>query len=240
MIRGDVRGPAAGLVAQYRRHAIQTFERAGVRTVAEIARRGKSAIRQRMSGAGLARLSYAIDSASDHQVKRYSGDRFSVSAQFFARSRSERTLGALAAYTEGADIVPVRSRWLWIPTDNIARLAGSNFKGGKGQRMTPALWRERGYDKKVGPLVQIKSVNGYPLLVVRNVGVDLSGRKRSAKSLTKKGLPRKGQVAKEMIVAFIGIPRTSRAARVNITDILNTVRAEMPAIFATKLAKEQR
>ena len=239
MIRSDVRRPTRGVIADYRRHSIQVFERAAVRTVSTIARRGKSAIRERVASASLGRLGNAIDARGEPEVKRYAADRFSVSAQFFIRSRSERTLGAIKSYTEGSDILPVRARWLWIPTDNIQRLAGSNRQG-EGQRMTPGLWRERGYDRRIGPLFQIRSVNGYPLLVLKGVGVDLSGRKRSTKSLTKKGMPRKGQVEKELVVAFIGIPRTTRAARVNITEILNTVRAELPAIFATELAKEQR
>lgn len=239
MFAGDVRMPTRGMIADYRRHSIQSFERAAVRTVGTIARRGKSAIRERMASASLGRLGNAIDARGEPEVKRYGAERFSVSAQFFIRSRSERTLGAIKSYTEGADITPRRGRWLWIPTDQIRRIAGSN-KTGEGQRMTPALWRERGFDRKIGPLVLIPSVNGYPILIVRNIGVDLSGRTRSAKSLTKKGLPRKGQIEKEMVVAFIGIPHTARMARVNITEILNTLRAEMPAIFASELAKEQR
>ncbi|HUD29731.1 MAG TPA: hypothetical protein VMQ93_12720 [Novosphingobium sp.] len=233
MIRADVRMPTSSMVSDYRRHAIQNFERAGVRTVDKIARRGKLAVRERFASAGLGRLGNAIDSNADQAVARLAGERFSVSARFFTRTRSERTLGALQAYTEGADITPVRGRWLWIPTDDVPRVT-------KRYRLTPALWRENGFDKKIGPLFQIKSVNGYPLLAVENVGVGLSGRRRTARSLTKKGMPRKGQIQKELIVAFVGIPRTSRAARVNITEILNDVRTEMPAIFATELAKEQR
>jgi hypothetical protein len=231
MISADVQMPTEGDIADFRRHTIDALERAGVRTVGIIARRGKSAIRERMSGAGLGRLGNAIDSNADETVTRLSGEGFSTSARFFTRTRSERTLGALKAYTEGADIAPARGRWLWIPTEEIPRLT-------KRERLTPALWRENGFDKKVGPLFQIRSVNGYPLLVVETVGVDQSGRKRSAKSLTKKGAPRKGQARKELLVAFIGIPRTARAARINLTEILNNVRAEMPAIFATELAKE--
>lgn len=231
--------PTRGMIATYRHHAIQSFERAGVRTVGIISRRGKSALRERMAGAGLGRLGNAVDARGETRVFRYGAEGFSVSAQFFIRSRSERTLGALKAYTEGADIYPRRGRWLWIPTDNIRRLAGSNRKG-QGFRLTPALWRAHGFDQKIGPLVLIKSVNGYPLLVVRNVGVDLSGRKPSVKSLTKKGMPRKGQTEKEMVVAFVGIPRTARAARISVTEILNSVRAEMPGVFATELAKERR
>lgn len=239
MFTADIRAPSRGMVADYRRYAIQTFERAAVRSVDTIARRGKLAIRERFASAALGRLGNAIDGQGEPEVKRFGAERFSVSAQFFVRSRSERTLGAIQSYTEGATIAPRRGRWLWIPSDQIRRLAGSNRKG-EGQRMTPALWRKRGFDKRIGPLVLIRSVNGYPLLIVRNVGVDMSGRKRSAKSLTKKGLPRKNQVQKDMVVAFIGIPHTARAARVNITEILEGVRAELPAIFAANLAREQR
>lgn len=237
MIRAEVQAPTADAVAAYRRDVLQRLERASVRTVDTISRRGKSAIRQRMAGAGLGRLGNAVGSSADDQVKRHSGDRFSVSAQFFARSRSERTLGALAAYTEGAEIGPRRGRWLWIPTDNAQRLVGS---GANRRRLTPALWRERGLDSKIGPLILLRSVNGHPIMAVENVGVGASGRNRSAKSLTKKGLPRKGQVKRQLVVMFVGIPRTARAARVNLTEILNQVRAEMSGIFASELAKEGR
>ncbi|MBB4859629.1 hypothetical protein HNO88_002958 [Novosphingobium chloroacetimidivorans] len=239
MFRSDVRGPTRADFDQYRRYAIQTFERAAVRSVAAAARRGKADVRGAFGGAGLARLGNAIDARGEERVTRFAGDRFSVSAQFFIRSRSERTLGAIKAYTEGASIRPVRSRWLWIPTDNIRRLAGSNRQG-QGQRMTPALWRERGFESRIGPLVLVPSVNGNPLLVLKNVGVDLSGRKRGAKSLTKKGLARRGQVEKQFVVAFVGIPWTARAARVNVTAILNNVRAALPEIFATELEREAR
>lgn len=239
MFKADVRAPTSGMVETYRRNAIQTFENAAMRTVRRVSTRGKGDIRAAMRNAGLGRLGNAIDSSPDNKVIRFGAEGFSTSARFFIRSRSERTLGAIKAYTEGADIAPVRSRWLWIPTDEIQRLAGSNRQG-QGQRLTPGLWRARGFDTKVGPLVRIKSINGYPLLIVRNVGVSASGARRSARSLTKKGMARKGQVRRDMIVAFVGIPRTSRAARVNITQILNSVRAQMPDIFTEELAKERR
>jgi len=239
MFRGEARGPRRADYDNFRRDAIQTHERAAIRTVKVAAARGKVSIRRSFAGAGLGRLGNAIDARGEDKVKRYAGDRFAVSAQFFIRSQSERTLGAIKSYTEGGDIRPVRSRWLWIPTDQIRRLAGSNAKG-EGQRLTPALWRQRGFDTKIGPLVLIKSVNGSPLLVVKNVGVDISGRKRSAKSLTKRGTARRGQIEKKFVVAFIGIPFTARAARVNITNLLNDVRANLPSIYSAELEKERR
>lgn len=183
-----------------------------MRSVDTIARRGKSAIRERFASAGLGRLGNAIDGRGEPKVVRFGAEGFTVSAQFFIRSRSERTLGAIKSYTEGATITPRRGRWLWIPTDQVRRLAGSNVKG-EGQRMTPALWRERGFDRRIGPLVLIQSVNGQP---------------------------RKGQVEKDMVVAFIGIPHTAPAARVDVTAILETIRADLPNVFASNLAKEER
>ena len=219
-------------VDRYRRDTERALERSSIRTVDTLARRGRAEIRQRMAGAGLGRLGSALDANADTGAIRR-GDGFSTSARFFARSRSERTLGALAAYSQGSDIRPVRARWLWIPTDAIPRTS-------KRERMTPALWRANGFDRKIGPLRLIKSIDGRPLLVVDEVGVAASGKSRSAKSLTKSGAPRKGQVRKELLVAFIGIPSTSRAARVNITEILEEVRAKLPAILSTELEKETK
>lgn len=232
-IRTSFEGPSPEAIDAYRRQTRERLERASVRAVAVIARRGRTELRGRMAGAGLGRLGNALDGNADRGAIHRGADAFSTSARFFARSRSERTLGSLAAYLQGAEIAPTRGRWLWMPTDNIPRVA-------KRQRVTPALWRANGLDRKIGPLVLIRSVNGYPLLVVEAVGVDASGRKRSAKALKKSGAARKGQVRKELIVAFIGIPRTARAARINLTSILETVRAELPAVFSTELAKETR
>lgn len=230
MITADLKIPEAA-IDRYRRDLREKLERAALRTVDQVSRRGKSAIRQRFASAGLGRLGNAIGSDADERAVRRGADGFSASAQFFVRTRSERTLGALESYTQGADIRPGRGRWLWIATDQIPRRAGR-------QRMTPELWRQNGFDRKIGPLVLVKSVNGTPLLVVQGAGVPLSGKKHGARSLTKKGAARKGQVRREFLVAFIGIPRTARAARVNITAILNQVRAELPAIFENELRKE--
>ncbi|MGE4305267.1 MAG: hypothetical protein AB7E24_14700 [Novosphingobium sp.] len=219
------------VVDDYRKQVVERLERASVRTVGTVAQRGRSMIRQGMAGASLGRLGNAIGSNADETVIRRGAGEFSTSARFFTRSRSERTLGALEAYTQGAQITPSRGRWLWIPTDNIPRVS-------KRQRLSPAMWRANGFDKKIGPLIMLKSVNGHPLLAIENVGVDLSGRKRSAKSLKKSGAPRKRQVRKELVIAFVGIPRTARAARINLTSILESARAEMPAILSSELAKE--
>lgn len=217
---------------QYYRQSEQQMEMAALRATD----RGRSialrTIRQQMQAAGLGRLGNAIGSTSDLarglSAHRLPGGGFSASGTLFIRSRSPRTLGTLEAYTQGAEIRPVRSRWLWIPTDEIPRVTNR-------QRMTPELYRRNGFEQKIGPLVEIPNVNGNPLLVVRNIGVSEAGRPRSAKSLTKSGRARKGQRLKEFVVAFVGIPRTARAARVNINAILRGVQAQLPALWEAQM-----
>lgn len=109
-----------------------------------------------MASAGLGRLGAVVDSGSDLQKRgavRASGIGFSASGWVFVRSKSPRTRGAIEAYTEGAEITPRAGRWLWIPTDDIPARAG-------GKKITPANWEKSGLDKKIGPLVTIKSANG--------------------------------------------------------------------------------
>lgn len=191
-------------------------------------------IRTAMQGAGLGRLGNGLGAQSDlsetGQVHRYAGGGFSASGVVFVRSGSPRTRGTIDAYTLGAEIQPVRGRWLWIPTDEIPRLAGR-------RKMTPDLYTKNGFEQKIGPLVRVRSVNGYPLLVVKNASVSLAGKKRSARALTKSGRARKGQVEKEFIVAFVGIPRTARAARVDVIALVQAVQRDLPTLYAQAMGR---
>lgn len=171
----------------------------------------KDEIRDEMTRARLGRLGNAIGATSDlkkgNGVHR-SGGKTTASGVVFIRSKSERTRGTIASYTEGGEILPRNSRWLWIATDDVPARAGR-------VKITPGNWSKFGLDQRIGPLVLVKSVNGWPLLVVKDASVSLSGKPRSAKSLTKTGKLRKGQTARSFIVAFYAIPRTSRQARLN-------------------------
>lgn len=217
---------------QYYRQSEQQMEAAALRATDRGRTGATRTIRQQMQSAGLGRLGNAIGSTSDlargRSVHRLPGGGFSASGTVHIRSRSPRTIGAIEAYTQGAEIRPVRSRWLWIPTDEIPRVTAR-------QRMTPALYVRNGFERKIGPLVRIASVNGNPLLIARNIGVSEAGRSRSAKSLTKSGRPRKGQRLKEFVVAFIGIPRTSRAARVDVSAIMRSVADQLPAMWEAEM-----
>lgn len=222
--------------ATHYREVYAAMERAALNATDRASRIAKERFRNEMASAGLAGLSRAVDATSDKKqatIRRYPNGGFSASGILFVRTKSERTLGALEAYTRGADIRPVRGKWLWIPTDEIPRVSNR-------QRLTPELYRKNGFEQKIGPLTLVISVNGRPLLVAKNVGVNAAGKPRSARRLNKNGSPAKGQRLKEFVVAFVGIPRTQRAARVNVSQIMAQVRDELPALFEQELRKVNR
>lgn len=201
------------------RRALSAVRRGGIKA--------KDEFRQQGQEVGLGRLMYAITDKPDKVVHRRANG-FSASSAIYVRSGSRRTRGAIESYTVGAEIVPVRSRWLWFPTPEIQRLAGA---GSKRERVTPGNWQKFGLDRKIGPLVPVKSVNGNPLLVVKNVGVSALGVPGKAQSLTKRGQARRGQIAKTFLVAFIAIPRTARTSRIDVAATIASITAELQAMF---------
>ncbi len=235
--RGDYAGPyrAFGLAIDRR------LELAALEATDKAAKVAVRSIRTAMQGAGLGRLGNGLGAASDlssgRGIHRREAGGWSASGVVFVRSRSERTRGALEAYTGGADIRPVRGRWLWIATPDIQRLAGGK---GKRQRVTPGNWQALGLDQRVGPLVFLKGINGRPLLAVQGAGVALTGATGSARSLTKSGRARKGQIRRELLIAFVAIPRTSRAARVDVLSIIQSAQADLPRLFAEALERTSK
>lgn len=231
-------GQRGAAFEEYYRRAEQRFERAALIATDRGAREAKEDIRGAFRASGLGRLGNAIGHTSDlakgRGVHRFAGGGWRASGVLFVRSQSERTLGAIESYTQGATIRPRKGRWLWFPSDDIQRLVG---KGKQRQRLTPALWSKSGLDTRIGPLVMIRSVNGYPLLVVQNVGVSAAGKKRSARSLTKSGRARKGQVAKQFVVAFIGIPYTARQQRVDVKNILRVTQGQLINYYQQALGR---
>lgn len=226
--RRDTKAP---FEAYYRR-AEQVIEQAALRAVTRGGERAVAELRRAGAAAGLGRLFQGVKDSPDDRVHRRAGG-FSVSSGLYIRG-SERTRGAIEAYTEGADIAPVRGKWLWIATDEIPRVTNH-------QRMTPALYRANGFEQSIGPLVPMRSVNGYPLLVVRQVGVSEAGLRGKAKRLNRNGRPAKGQRLKELVVAFVGIPRTSRAARIGARALLNSIaRQDLPELFNEEMRRGAR
>lgn len=205
-------------------------ERAMMVATDKASKDGLNAVRGRLPG----RLGNAIGQFSDlkkGQVFRQ-GSLSSASGGIALRSKSERTVGAIISYTQGATILPKKGRWLWIATDQIQRLVG---KGRNRRRVTPALYQEMGLDQKIGPLRMIRPRGRPPLLIVDNIGVT-PGRSRSARSLTKRGSTRKGQV-NVGIVAFYAIPRTQRSRVVDPAAVMRAEAGKVAAYIAEELRK---
>lgn len=198
------------------RFSAQRMERAMLIGADQATRGALRETRERMASAGLGRMGQALEASSDlsrgRGVHRGADGYVSASGMVSIRSGSQRSRGAIEAYTQGAEIRPVRGKWLWIATDQIPRKAG-RF------RMTPELYQRNGFDRKIGPLVLAKGSNGFPILIVKNVGVSAAGLARSAKALRRNGMPRRGQAAKDFIIAFYAIPRTAREARIDAPEI---------------------
>lgn len=230
------RGDTRAAFDSYYRGAIQQMEQAAVRAVARGGRAATRELRQAGAAAGLGTLMQAVKDTADTAVHRRGADAFSVSSTLAIRTASDRTRGAIEAYTEGAEILPRRGRWLWFPTDEAQRVVGS---GKSRRRLTPEVYREMG--EPMGPLVRIRSVNGRPLLAVQNVGKsEVGARGGRVRSLTKRGAPRRGDRLKTLSVLFVGIPRTSRAARLAARAILQGVQRELPQLFREEMAKGGR
>jgi hypothetical protein len=228
--RVEIRMPPRSAFDNFERETKERMKAAALNATHIAAGRAKRMIRDEMTAAGLGRLGNAIGSGSDLEKRGMVKDRgtgFSASGWVTVRSRSPRTLGAIEAYTEGAEITSRRGRYLWIPGDDIPARAGR-------YRMSPYMYYKAGLDKTIGPLIQIVS-GGRPLLVVKGASVSGSGKARSAKGRRKDGGLRKGQMAQDLIVAFIGIRRTSREARVDVPAIMREVQAMLPSLIEQQL-----
>lgn len=191
-------------------------ERLALEVSDRAARKALPKIRADMASAGLGRLGFGLGASSDLSLGKgvyRSGGVVRASGNIHIRSRSPRTVGAIISYTEGAQIAAKNaSGYMWYPTENAQRVIG---KGAERRRLTPKLWRQRGLDSKIGPLIRLRGASGNPVLVVRNVGIgQVAGGRPRARGLTKSGRPRKGDTLAQLVVMFIGIRSTSRAARV--------------------------
>ncbi|SKB85116.1 hypothetical protein SAMN06295937_102334 [Sphingopyxis flava] len=229
-VKVQLRMPPRSAFDKFERETRARLEAAALNATHVAASQAKSLIRREMAAAALGRLGNAVDGGSDlekHRAPRRSAAGFAASGWVHIRSQSDRTRGAIEAYTAGADIAPRRGRYLWIPGVDIPARAGR-------ARMTPEAYYRAGLDKKIGPLIPIVS-DGRPLLIVEGASVSASGKARSAKGLTKRGKLRKGQIAKPVIVAFIGIRRTSREARVDVPAIMREMQAKVPGLVAEQL-----
>jgi hypothetical protein len=212
----------------------------------------KREIRQGLAARRAGRLGNAIDANSDFKpgrkavgigFHRRSDGTVSASGRVFVRGRGARTLGAIRSYVEQqTTTITARnpSGLLWIPTDEIQRRVGLPNAGARNGRsnfrLEPRFWNSAGFDRKIGPLVRIRSVNGLPLLVVKDATVSAIGAPFKAKARTKTGRVRKGQREKAFIVAFIGIRSTQRTSKVDLDAVARKYQAELGPNFEAAIS----
>lgn len=225
-----------GQFAEFERRLREALKAAALRATDRAARQAAANVRGQIQSAGLGRLSGAITSGSDLQRGRGvhpKGADFAASGWVKVRGRSERTLGALAAYTRGATITARNATWLAIATDHIPKRAGR-------QKMTPRLYVAEGFDQKIGPLVFVKGRSGREaFLIVRDVSVDKFGRKgRYARRLPRRGALGSSRARAGMLIAFVLIRLTSRSARFDPSAPIAAAVAQLPALVAEELKKE--
>ena len=238
MFRVTVKTPAQaaftaarlGLISRMERDALISSNRKGLEFQRDL--------RAATSQAQLGRVGNVFGHTSDLKrgtILRRSDGTSSASSIVSARSRSERTLGLLDSYIgpvgSTITITPKNSSGLlWFPTRDIKRLvgigsstSGSRRSGNIRGRLTPALWNVLGLDKKIGPLVRQTAADGTPILIVQMVGLNAAGRPGSVRSLKRNGQPRRGDVRRETVTAFIGITNTNRTRRVDPLQIARRV-----------------
>ena len=242
MIRTSIRADTSARAAIERRLDTQLRQRA-LGAVDAAAREALQEMRGQMAAAGLGTLGRALGSGSDKskggQVHMKSGGGWSASGWVYIRSKSPRSVGAIISYTEPSTLItPKKGRWLWIPTDEAYRTVGlPPGSETKKARLEPHLW-DQTWGNRFGPLAVIKSVNGWPLMILKNpASVRLSGQ-RGIKPLLKSGRAPKGFVPKEFIVMFIGIPRTSRKARIDPRAIAARAAVKIPALLGPAFTAE--
>ena len=129
-----------------------------------------------MRSAGLGRLGNAIGNGGDlgkRGAVRSQGGGWSASGWVHVRSRSERTAGAIEAYTAGAEIAPRKGRRLRIPSDDIPARVGR-------RSVTPETYTLLGWSPKIGPPVFGLTPSCRWLLVGSGVRLSASGKSRSA------------------------------------------------------------
>lgn len=232
-IKVELRMPPRSAFDNFERETRARLQAASLNATQIAAGRAKSKIQTDMRGAGLGRLGNAIGNGGDLSKRgavRGAGSGWSASGWVHVRSKSERTTGAIEAYTAGAEITPRRGRWLWIPTDDIPARVGK-------RSITPENYSRLGLATKIGPLVFVLTPSGQALLVVQGASLSGSGKSRSAKSRRKDGGLRKGQVAVETIVAFVGIRRTLRRARVDVSAVMREAQASLPELIEQQLRR---
>ncbi len=226
--------PPRGSTGPWRRSVKERVTRAAAKATDRASRGALQEVRKAMMAAKLGKLSNAIGATSDLKKGRpggRGGDRIDVAGFVVTRGRSPRTSGALDAYVENpaTDIRARNGRFMWLATAEIPKRVGR-------RRMTPALYRESGFETKIGELKFVPGRNaGVAYLVAEDVTIRTD---KAGKALR---VPKSGRVGRGRsrvgIVAFIGIRRTRRQRRVEPGAIAKRWQLQMALLLREELGR---
>jgi hypothetical protein len=202
--------------------AVEKDHRRAALEVTEIAsKKAQRHIQAKMRSVGLGRLSNAVGQTSAKQ-KRQTDPARNPYGVIFARGGDESLAGgALEAYSRGAVITPKNGAWLAVPTQAAPRLVTA---GGKRRRLTPKQWAAGGLNTRIGRLIFRQIRPDLALLIVKRVS--LSPKTGQAKAMGPRA-PRT-RIAKNEVVMFVLIKRTTRAKRFDKDDIVRFYANRMP------------
>jgi hypothetical protein len=236
-VKFELRSPARGSTGPWRRKNKARITKAAARTTDRAAFGARDEIRAAMRSQRLGNLANAIAATSDVRKGRpggRGGDKLDVAGFVTTRIRSPRTAGALASYVEQdtTEIGPKgRGKWLALPTNEIPQRAGR-------RRMTPELYREKGFEERIGPLTFIPGRRGQvAYLVVKDTTIQLA-RKGKARRLPKRGRVGAGR-ARVGLVAFVLIRRTRRQRRVAPREIAQRWLRQLPSMLRDDLGRSR-
>lgn len=217
-------------LSPWRRNMFARLQRAALRASDAAATGAQEDIRRAMRGQRLGGLANAIKQTSDlkkNRIKQRQDGGFSASGVVYAHVRSERTKGALDAYTEGATIVPRKGRWLAIATNEIPRRVGR-------YKMTPQRYVEGGFESRIGPLRFVPTKRGSVAYLIADNVTTNPLRTGSARRLPKSGLARPGR-SQVGIVAFVLIRQTKRTKRIDPHQLARKWQLKIPFLMVREL-----
>lgn len=228
-----LRPPERHIFARFRDASLSRLQRGMAKATAEAAEDARREMQGAMQATGLGRLGRALRGGSDHRLGRVGrGDGralFRTSGWVVVRG-GERAEGAVAAYSEGAQIVPRKGRWLAYATDAIPKRSGR-------YRMTPARYVAAGLDQRIGPLKFIPGERpGRAYLIAEGpltIG-DPGTHRGKARRLPKSG--RTTRAKREFVIAFILVRATRRSARLDPERIAAAAATRVPALLAKHMA----
>lgn len=217
--------PVRSIVAGMRRRYKAALYKGAQHATDRASREAAQAIKARMRGVRLGRLSGAVGQTSSLRKGQTPKSPYGV---IYPKGSDESRAGqALHAYTVGVTIRTRNKEWLAFGTPAVPRTVGR-------RRLTPELYKRSGLQSAIGPLIFKPISRDLAYLVVRKV--TLHPRTHRAKAAGP-GRTRTRVPAAE-VVAFVLIRVTRRAKRFDKDAIVRTYSGKVPDYIAEFMEAE--